>query len=101
MCMVGIAHAAPFLTVEPMTEVCGEEGQYPCPTYATCYDNDEILATEIPLDDNHVFRYDLKDVKPGKHEFKCIYHDPYGGISLQSNPIRLGPQRPTGLKVIP
>lgn len=95
-------YAAPFLICDAVDpEACGSTDQPPCPVSATVYEDGEVIASEIPLQTDMSIRYDLAGRPPGTHRYTTIYHDAFGGLSLQSNPTRLGPVEPQNTRLSP
>jgi hypothetical protein len=96
------AMAAPFLVSDPVDPAtCGGDGQNNCPVFASCYEDGQEFVTNHPLETDMSIRVDLAGRPSGIHEYTCIYFDEFGGLSLQSNPTRLGSAPPQNLRLTP
>ena len=94
--------AAPFLVSDPVDpSTCGS-GELPnCPTMATIYEDDVIIAQDVPVEADMSINYDLAGRPAGVHKYKAIYQDAVGGLSLESNPTMLGSDEPKNLRLTP
>ena len=96
------AYSAPRLVTDPVDPAtCGGTNQPTCPVSATCYEDGVEFVTEHPVETDMSINVDLADRPAGVHKYTCIYHDEFGGLSLQSNPTQLGSAAPQGLRLSP
>ena len=94
--------AAPFLVCDPVDPATCGTGELPnCPTMVTIYEDDVIIAQDVPVEADMSISYDLVDRPPGVHKYKAIYQDALGGLSLESNPTMLGSESPKNLRLTP
>ena len=94
--------AAPLLVSDPVDPAtCGGVEQPTCPTMATIYEDDVIIAQDVPVEADMSINYDLAGRPPGVHKYKAIYQDALGGLSLESNPTMLGSESPKNLRLTP
>ena len=97
-----IAAGAPFLVSDPVDPATCGSGELPnCPTMATIYEDDVIIAQDVPVEADMSIRYDLAGRSAGVHKYKAIYQDALGGLSLESNPTMLGSDEPKNLRLTP